>query len=125
MLQWITVTLLLFVVVDLLAYLYVFSSIIHDISAPEPELEFRSPYRGLDDLYGSGEVNSSKHDPIENVPRVAVIVNSEYPDKVYPQDEHRWLSAYGTVTPLDRHLRVSSTVRICFLTLETVVLTPS
>lgn len=109
--QWTTVALLLFVVVDLLAYLYVFSSIFHNISAPSPELEFRTPYRGLDDLYGSGEANSSKHDPIENVPRVAAIVNSEHPDKVYPQDEHRRLTAYGTVTPLDRHLRVSSTVR--------------
>ncbi|EPS93648.1 hypothetical protein FOMPIDRAFT_1026461 [Fomitopsis schrenkii] len=107
--QWTTVALLLFVVVDLLAYLYVFSSIFHNISAPSPELEFRTPYRGLDDLYGSGEANSSKHDPIENVPRVAAIVNSEHPDKVYPQDEHRRLTAYGTVTPLDRHLRVSST----------------
>ena len=109
--QWTTATLLLFVVVDLLAYLYVFSSIFHDISAPEPELEFRSPYRGLDDLYGSGEANSSKHDPIENVPRVAAIVNSEHPHQVYPQDEHRWLSPHGTVTPLDRHFKVSSTVR--------------
>ncbi|KZT63694.1 hypothetical protein DAEQUDRAFT_733523 [Daedalea quercina L-15889] len=105
----ITVALLLFVVVDLLAYLYIFRSILGDMSA-EPELEFRKPYRGLDDLYDSGETNSSKHAPIENVPRVATIVNSEEPDKVYPLDEHRWLSAYGTVTPLDRHLRVSNTI---------------
>jgi len=108
--QWVSAALALFVLADLCAYLFVFRSIVNDIRASEIQLEFRSPYRGLDDLYSSGETNSSKHDPIENVPRVAALVNSEDPVKVYPLDEHRWLSAYGTVTPLDRHLRVSATM---------------
>ncbi|KAH9932590.1 uncharacterized protein B0H18DRAFT_986385 [Fomitopsis serialis] len=92
--QWISAALTLFVLVDLLAYLFVFRSVVNDIRASETELEFRAP----------------THDPIENVPRVAALVNSEEPVKVYPLDEHRWLSAYGTVTPLNRHLRVSATM---------------
>ncbi|TFY61698.1 hypothetical protein EVJ58_g4354 [Rhodofomes roseus] len=108
--QWISATLALFILADLLAYLYVFRAVVNDIRDSEAQLEFRSPYRGLDDLYGSGEANSSRHDPIENVPRVAAVVTNEDPEKVYPLDEHRRLSAYGTVTPLDRHLRVSGTM---------------
>ncbi|KZT04283.1 uncharacterized protein LAESUDRAFT_682844 [Laetiporus sulphureus 93-53] len=102
--------LVLFIVLDLIAFLYVFRSVLALSGPSTDEFEFRNPYIGLDELYASGRVNASRYDPIVNVPRVAAQVSSTEPNKVGVEDEHRYLSNFGTMTPLDRHLQVSSTI---------------
>lgn len=114
LLWWTAALLSVFIVADLVAYLYIFRSVLGMAETAVSELEFRNPYVGLAELYSEGGLNASRYDPIVNIPRVAAQVSSAEPDKVFPEAEHRYLSNFGTMSPNDRHLQVSSSVRIPF-----------
>jgi len=76
---------------------------------PESELELRSTYVGLDRLYRSTKPSSEdQYKPIFNRPRVVARVSQLQPNQVSSQDQPRWMSSIGTVTPRDLHLAISS-----------------
>ncbi|KAF9809791.1 hypothetical protein IEO21_07266 [Rhodonia placenta] len=108
--SWVSRVVCLLILVDLAVYLYIFRSLLVLSDDVLNDLEFRNPYIGLNELYASGRVNASRYEPIVNEPRIATQISSVEPDKVFPEDEHRWLSTAGTMSPLDRHLHVSSNV---------------
>ena len=83
------------------------------LQSPQPdELEYRSPYTNLDELYRTGLINASDYPPIVSMPRRSVQVSNIEQTRVFPQDEHRWLSQYGTISPPDRHVMVTSSVKM-------------
>ncbi|TFK18155.1 hypothetical protein FA15DRAFT_660914 [Coprinopsis marcescibilis] len=96
--------LILFILIDILAYVYIAKSILW--SRPPAELEFRNPYYGLDDLYRTGRVKPSEYPRIMNVPRFTSQISSMQPNTVSQIDQHRWLSDYGLLTPPDRRLQI-------------------
>ncbi|KAI0710797.1 hypothetical protein C8Q76DRAFT_624025 [Earliella scabrosa] len=71
------------------------------------ELEFANPYHGLDALYSSGIVNSSKIEPMQNVPRVVAQVFPDRPAELAPLGEHDMFNkVFGTLSPHEKHLHV-------------------
>ncbi|TFK86959.1 hypothetical protein K466DRAFT_586786 [Polyporus arcularius HHB13444] len=75
------------------------------------ELEFANPYHGLDALYRSGTIASSKIDPIQNIPRVVAQVFPGRPKELAPVGEHDLFNkAFGTLSPHEKHLQVSPSV---------------
>ena len=84
----------------------------HD-SPATAHLPIRNPYVGLAELYAPalGNATPGTYAPIVNAPRVAAQVSRTEPARVWPEDEHRWLSALGTMSPPDRHLLVTDDVR--------------
>lgn len=103
-----------FFFLDFVAYLYIARMLLSH-GPSEDELEFRNPYIGLNELYSAKEVRPSKYDRIVNIPRLAAHVSQVEPELVMPFDVHRWLTDFGSVSPPDRQLQVSSAVCI-FLT---------
>ena len=71
-------------------------------------LDFRDPYVGLDKLYESHRVNSSRYNPVINEPRFSAQISPEQANEVFPIDAHRWLSDFGLLSPPDRRFQVSS-----------------
>lgn len=104
--QWVIFTL---VAIDIMVGLYVVRLLRPTDSGM---LEVRSQYVGLEELYASGVVNTSHYPPIVNTARFAAQVSRSEPGRVAPEDEHRHLTNFGTLSPPDRHLRVSSEVRM-------------
>jgi hypothetical protein len=102
---------MLFVVVDSVLYL----RISHDLgTAVRTDLPIQYPYIGLDEMYSLTDVKPSKFDPLVNVPILATQISRAEPDKVFPVDTHQWLSDYGTLSPPDRNLHVTSAVSLSF-----------
>jgi hypothetical protein len=58
----------------------------------EEDLEIRSPYVNLAELYSQTSLKSSKHDPIINHARAFVQISSTEPHKVFPP--------YGLMRPI-------------------------
>lgn len=112
-LYWALALLVLVGSTDLIALLYmsrIMNNVYADVSAND--LEFASPYIGLDELYRSGSVNSSKIDPIINTPRVVAQVFSNRPTELAPVGEHDlFQKAFGTLSPHEKHLLVDQNVR--------------
>ncbi|EPS99777.1 hypothetical protein FOMPIDRAFT_1123840, partial [Fomitopsis schrenkii] len=80
-------------------------------SIHQADFEFRSPYVGLDDLYNrTGLISASAYAPIVSMPRIVTQVSSIERNKVFPEDEHRYLHKLGTLTPPDRHVLVNNTI---------------
>ena len=72
------------------------------------ELDFANPYYGLDTLYGSGQMKSSKIDPIQNIPRVVAQVFPDRPKELAPVGEHDLFNkVFRMVSPHKKHLSVS------------------
>ncbi|KAF9055667.1 hypothetical protein BJ165DRAFT_1521662 [Panaeolus papilionaceus] len=102
----------LFFIVDIYAFFSVAKILLdagNQVRDPDT-MELRNPYIGLDELYSSQAVKASKHDPIINEPRIAAQVSPAEPKKVFPFDEHRWLTNFGLVSPPDRRTKVTSEV---------------
>jgi len=102
------------IAVDIAAYTYMTRLLFSQVGLDD--LEYRSSYVGLDELYESGKLAPSRYNRTINMPRSAVQVYETYPDKVSAQGDHQWLSDFGTLAPPDRHLQVSGTVRAIFKT---------
>ena len=106
--------LLALVAVDIAAYSYITRLLFSQVSLDD--LEYRSSYVGLDELYESGQLKPIRYNRTINMPRSAVQVYQTYPDKMSPQGDHQWLSDFGTLAPPDRHLQVNGTVSAIFET---------
>lgn len=104
------IALSVFLCIDLLVYLVIFRRLSGLHPRQQEELEYRNPYTNLEDLYRTGLINVSDYPPIVSMPRISAQVSPIEQTRVFPQDEHRWLSQYGTVSPPDRHVLVTSSV---------------
>ncbi|KIP04046.1 hypothetical protein PHLGIDRAFT_15474 [Phlebiopsis gigantea 11061_1 CR5-6] len=105
--RWLTVALSAFVLVDLVVYCYLAFTLFAPPGAVD-DLELRSQYVGLEEMYAYGVVNSSRLAPVLNKPRVVGQVYPADPHRKAPQDEHLTLTPYGRMAIPDRHLQVSS-----------------
>ena len=114
LLSWLAAAVVIVAVSDLLALAYIarmFDTVFQDENFAA-NLEYASPYIGLKELYESGQVNSSKIDPILIRPRVSAQVFVDEPDRLAPRGEHDyWSPAWGTLSPNERHLYVTPKVR--------------
>lgn len=97
-------------VVALLCMSHIMNNVYADLSTDE--LEFANPYRGLDALYSSGTIQSSKIEPIQNIPRVVAQVFPYEPKRLAPVGEHDLFNKmFGTLSPHEKHLQVTPNVR--------------
>ncbi|KAF8195074.1 hypothetical protein BJ912DRAFT_900968 [Pholiota molesta] len=105
-----SMVLVLFFLLDIIAFIFIGKLLLDASQSIEgvENMEFRNPYIGLDELYGSQRINVSRYAALVNEPRLAVQISPAHPDKVFPFDVHRWLSDFGLLSPPDRHLQVSS-----------------
>jgi hypothetical protein len=111
----IVVTLLTLITIDIAAYAYI--ACLFFTKADTGDLEFKSSYVGLRELYQFGGLTPGHYDRILNMPRTAVQVYVDEPDRFSPPGAHQWLSDFGTLAPPDRHLQVSSKVSVASLML--------
>ena len=100
------------VATDAITLLYmsrIMDTVYADLSTDE--LEFANPYHGLDALYSSGTIESSKIEPIQNIPRVVAQVFPNQPKRLAPVGEHDMFNkVFGTLSPHEKHLQVSPSV---------------
>ena len=106
--HWLIAILFAFIFLDAMIYTYVGRALLRNVVTPP--LEFKNPYVGLDEMYNNGVVNSSYHAPIVNRPRRVAHVFRTDSHLASPVDEHRKLTSYGTISPPEEHLHVSSDV---------------
>lgn len=78
----------------------------------ELDMEIRSPYVGLAELYSQTSLKSSKHDPIVNHARAFVQISSTEPTRVFPPYGLMRPVGDGMVPEYQRHLLVTPTVRL-------------
>lgn len=98
-------------VIDMLLILYLQVGIQHRSAQAEPkDLEIRSPYVNLAELYSQTPLKSSKHDPVVNHARAFVQISSAEPHKVFPPYGLMRPIADGMVPEYQRHLLVTPTV---------------
>lgn len=83
------------------------------------DIEFRSQYIALDFLYTQNDTRLSHYGPINNDPMLVVQMNSSEPHSAANADLHEWMSPIGTLSPKDRHFKVSSTVSLVAYKYET------
>ncbi|KIJ65816.1 hypothetical protein HYDPIDRAFT_87418, partial [Hydnomerulius pinastri MD-312] len=106
---WIVALLLAVLVTDLGGFFYVYRTFRNAYAESNAaNLEPGNPYIGLDLLYRSGTINSSKIEPFINVPRVAAQVFRSRPQEPPPRGKHLAIDIYGTLTPNEKHLQVDS-----------------
>ena len=114
--RWVLITCCALAMLDIVVYMYV-ARLLLSISNQSyaGEIQVRNQYVGLNELYTSQppSVNTSQYGPIRNMPRLSVQVSSTQPNKVTPDDQHRHLTNIGSLSPPDRHLKVSHNVRKC------------
>ncbi|OJT11907.1 hypothetical protein TRAPUB_11553 [Trametes pubescens] len=110
---WLGALVLVIAATDLAAVAYT-ARLARTVFAPKDfaaRLEYASPYIGLDELYASGQVNSSVLEPITIRPRIAAQVFVREPDRPAPRGEHDyWHETYGRMSPNERRLRISPDV---------------
>ncbi|KAF7375125.1 hypothetical protein MSAN_00398900 [Mycena sanguinolenta] len=76
----------------------------------EEDLEIRSPYVNLAELYSQTSLKSSKHDPIVNHARAFVQISSTEPHRIFPPYGLLRPIADGMVPEYQRHLLVTPTI---------------
>ncbi|KAJ6448888.1 hypothetical protein C8R45DRAFT_1114956 [Mycena sanguinolenta] len=76
----------------------------------EEDLEIRSPYVNLAELYSQTSLKSSKHDPIVNHARAFVQISSTEPHRIFPPYGLLRPIADGLVPEYQRHLLVTPTI---------------
>ncbi|KAF8489952.1 hypothetical protein BU17DRAFT_53329, partial [Hysterangium stoloniferum] len=70
---------------------------------------YRNPYINLDKLYRKKN-STARYPPIENTPRLSVQVSRTCKDQVYISVHHPFNINGGTLSPPDRHLKISSDI---------------
>ncbi len=113
-LTWVVALLVVVAATDGIALFYM-SRIMNTVYADlgTDDLEFANPYHGLDALYSSGTINSSKIEPMQNIPRVVAQVFSDRPKELAPVGEHDLFNkVFGTLSPHEKHLHVSPSVSL-------------
>jgi len=112
-LRYILIAIIALYLLDVAAFSYV-AHVTLGTMRPDRELELRSSYVGLDELYSLGGKNTSTHRPLLNRPRLAAPVTSLHPDQTYPEDQLRWMSNTGMLSPADLHLSVSENIHTVY-----------
>ncbi|KAM5545841.1 hypothetical protein V8D89_000879 [Ganoderma adspersum] len=111
-LTWVLALVVVIAATDGIALFYmsrIMNTVYADLSTDE--LDFANPYHGLDTLYSSGQINSSKIGPIQNIPRVVAQVFPDRPKELAPVGEHDLFNkVFGTLSPHEKHLSVSPSV---------------
>ncbi|KAI9068961.1 hypothetical protein FKP32DRAFT_1560618, partial [Trametes sanguinea] len=110
---WLGALVLIIACTDLAALLYVgyLSRTVFQDKDFAANLEYASPYIGLDALYASGKVNASKVDPITIRPRISAQVFVNEPGKLAPIGERDyWHETYGMMSTHERRLHVTSEI---------------
>ncbi|KAJ7510320.1 hypothetical protein B0H11DRAFT_2216129 [Mycena galericulata] len=103
-------------VIDMLLLLYLQVRIQHHSAeqmaaeAEPTDLEIRSPYVNLAELYSQTPLQSSKHDPIVNHARAFVQISSTEPNRIFPPYGLMRPVADGMVPEYQRHLLVTPTI---------------
>ncbi|KAK7032901.1 hypothetical protein R3P38DRAFT_2919606 [Favolaschia claudopus] len=109
-----TLIILLCTVIDLLLIVYLGvqqHSVRNKVpGAEDDDLEIRSPYVNLAELYAQTPLKSSKHDPIVNHARAFVQISATEPHKVFPPYGLMRPIADGMVPEYQRHLLVTPTM---------------
>ncbi|KAJ7746598.1 hypothetical protein B0H16DRAFT_1726322 [Mycena metata] len=108
-----TIVIALCTVIDMLLILYLGvqqHSAKQKAAHAEDELEIRSPYVNLAELYSQTPLKSSKHNPIVNHARAFVQISSTEPNKVFPPYGLMRPIADGMVPEYQRHLLVTPTI---------------
>ncbi|KAH9914384.1 uncharacterized protein BXZ73DRAFT_81682 [Epithele typhae] len=113
-LRWAVVAVLLVALTDLIGIAYIahaFRSVFQPTDYTS-KLEFADPYVGLKELYSSGRIKSTPIDPILVRPRMSAQVFVDEPDRLAPRGERDyWSEQYGRLSPHERRLYVTPTVR--------------
>jgi hypothetical protein len=107
--KWVVALLLAVWLTDVGGFLYVyhtFQNVYADHSATH--LKVGNPYIGLDALYKSGAINSSKIEAFVNGPHVAAQVTRSRPQDHSPRGKEVAIYPHGTLAPDEKHLRVDS-----------------
>ncbi|KAI1782600.1 hypothetical protein LXA43DRAFT_1103694 [Ganoderma leucocontextum] len=111
-LTWVLALVVIVAATDGIALFYmsrIMDTVFADLSTDK--LDFANPYHGLDALYSSGKINSSKIDPIQNIPRVVAQVFPDRPKEPAPVGEHDLFNkVFGTLSPHEKHLHVAPNV---------------
>jgi hypothetical protein len=109
-----TCIIVLCTVIDMLLLLYLG---VQQHSAHRPvgrdeqeDLEIRSPYVNLAELYSQTSLKSSKHDPLVNHARAFIQISSTEPHKIFPPYGLMRPIADGMVPEYQRHLVVTPTI---------------
>ncbi|KAJ7914874.1 hypothetical protein B0H13DRAFT_2001459 [Mycena leptocephala] len=108
-----TIIIVLCTVIDMLLLLYLgiqHHSANRRAGHEEEDLEIRSPYVNLAELYSQTSLKSSKHDPIINHARAFVQISSTEPHKVFPPYGLMRPIADGMVPEYQRRLLVTPTI---------------
>ncbi|KAJ7284609.1 hypothetical protein C8J57DRAFT_1497508 [Mycena rebaudengoi] len=79
------------------------------VEADGDDLEIRSPFVNLAELYSQETMQSSKHDPIVNHARAFVQISSTEPERIFPPWGLMRLTPDGMVPEYKRHLLVTPT----------------
>jgi hypothetical protein len=98
----------IFFVLNIFVYLRIGHIFESNTELTEPPV--RPPYTVLGEIYKYTDVRPSKSEFLVNAPTLATQVSRAEPDKVFSVDTHKWLGDFGTLSPPDRHLHVTSTV---------------
>ena len=106
------IALLLLILLDAGVYFYI-TKTLSDLSTPIniETLPFRDPYIGLDELYRLKKIKPAEYMPIINKPLVSSPVDSKKPNAAAVDDEHRYYTDFGMLSPVDRRLYVTEEVR--------------
>ena len=85
-----TVIFIVIFLLDLVIYAYTTHLLAKQgsTSVHEPPPKIRDSYVGLDELYSTGQINASRHDPIINKPRRVGQVYRMHPNKASPVDAY-------------------------------------
>lgn len=73
-------------------------------------LPYRSTYSRLDDLYLVKKQKSSRHAPLNNIPRMMTQVSMSEPERVFPPWPEMYLGTYGYVPTAARRLLANDAV---------------
>ncbi|OCH85073.1 hypothetical protein OBBRIDRAFT_343057 [Obba rivulosa] len=99
---------------EIALYLYINHTLNGLLRNPAKELSIQNSYMGLEDLYRTGRNTTTRYPPILNAPRLTGQVSKAEPRKVFPQDQHRRMMSFGTVSSFDRHIQVSEDIHTLF-----------
>ncbi|KAJ6602436.1 hypothetical protein DFH09DRAFT_899664 [Mycena vulgaris] len=96
--------------VDVLALVYFAARTSFQYPGTVTDMPIRSSYIHLEDLYLKKHYQSSKIEPIINLPKVLQVVDSSQPNQVIPQWAETWATPHGIVPVNDRRFRITNTV---------------
>ncbi|KAF9240374.1 hypothetical protein BU15DRAFT_87620 [Melanogaster broomeanus] len=108
--KWVVALLFAVWLTDVGGFFYVYRTFqnVYADDGAAANLEVGDPYIGLDRLYRSGAVNSSKIEAFINAPRVAAPVTRSRPQDPPPRGKEVAIYPHGTLAPNEKHLRVDS-----------------